>query len=70
MLKATPSPSTHPVYPNPTAPLCQVDKKKMFEEVQPLLRTDGARVAGFNGQQMMTSAGPVTVASLAEARIS
>ena len=48
----------------------QVDKKKMWEEVQPLLRTDGARVAGFNGAPMMTSAGAVTAASLAEASIS
>ena len=48
----------------------QVDKKKMWEEVQPLLRTDSGCVAGFNGAPMMTSAGPVTVASLGEASIS
>jgi tRNA-binding EMAP/Myf-like protein len=48
----------------------QVDKKKMWEEVQPLLRTDDALVAGFNGSPMMTSGGPVTVASLGGASIS
>lgn len=48
----------------------QVDKKKMWEEVQPLLRTDGGRVAGFDGRTMMTSAGAVTAPSLADARIS
>lgn len=48
----------------------QVDKKKMWEEVQPLLRTDGGRVAGFAGRPMMTSAGAVTAPSLADARIS
>lgn len=52
-------------------PWCvQVDKKKMWEEVQPLLRTDGGRVAGFSGRPMMTSAGAVTAPSLADARIS
>ena len=48
----------------------QVDKKKMWEEVQPLLRTDGGRVAGFAGRPMQTSAGPVTAATLSEASIS
>ncbi|KAI7840228.1 hypothetical protein COHA_006010 [Chlorella ohadii] len=48
----------------------QVDKKKMWEEVQPLLRTDAGRVAGFDGQPMMTSAGAVTTATLEGARIS
>ena len=40
------------------------------EEVQPLLATDAGRVAGYAGRAMMTSAGPVTAASLAGARIS
>ncbi|PRW59794.1 aminoacyl tRNA synthase complex-interacting multifunctional 1 [Chlorella sorokiniana] len=48
----------------------QVDKKKMWEEVQPLLRTDAGRVAGFDGRPMMTSAGAVTTATLTGARIS
>ena len=48
----------------------QVDKKKMWEEVAPLLRTDAGRVAGYAGKPMMTAAGPVTAPSLADARIS
>lgn len=48
----------------------QVDKKKMWEDVAPLLATDGGRVAAFAGRPMMTSAGAVTAASLAEASIS
>ena len=48
----------------------QVEKKKMWEAVAPLLRTDAARVAGFNGQPMLTAAGAVTAATLADARIS
>lgn len=48
----------------------QVDKKKMWEEVQPRLRTDDSRVAGYDGAPMMTSAGPVTAPSLAGASIS
>lgn len=48
----------------------QVEKKKLWDQVQPLLRTNAERVAGFDGQAMLTSAGAVTVASLGEARIS
>jgi hypothetical protein len=48
----------------------QVEKKKLWDQVQPLLRTNAERVAGFDGQPMLTTAGPVTVASLGEARIS
>lgn len=47
----------------------QVQKKKLWEAVQPLLRTDGGCVAAFDGQPMLTSAGPVTAASLADATI-
>lgn len=42
----------------------------MWEEVQPLLKTDAGRVAGFDGRPMMTSAGAVTTATLTGARIS
>ncbi len=47
-----------------------MQKKKIWEAVQPLLKTDGDRVAGFNGKVMLTSAGPVTAATLAGASIS
>lgn len=48
----------------------QLQKKKIWEAVQPLLKTDAQRVAGFQGRAMMTSAGPVTAATLAGANIS
>jgi len=48
----------------------KVDKKKLWEGIQPDLRTTGERVATYKGVPMMTSAGPVTAASLAEASIS
>ena len=48
----------------------RVQKKKLWEEVQPELKTDGGRVAGFKGHAMTTSAGPVTAATLAGAGIS
>jgi tRNA-binding EMAP/Myf-like protein len=48
----------------------QLQKKKFWEACQPLLRTGGDRVAAFEGQQMMTSAGAVTTATLANASIS
>ena len=35
-----------------------------------MLLTDNSRVAGFNGVPMLTSAGPVTAATLTAARIS
>lgn len=38
-----------------------MQKKKIWESVQPDLRTDGAGVAFYKDLQMMTSAGPVTV---------
>lgn len=48
----------------------QLQKKKLWEAVQPLLSTDGDCRAGFEGQVMMTSAGAVTCKSLTGASIS
>lgn len=48
----------------------QLQKKKYWEACQPLLSTDGERVAGFQGRAMFTSAGAVTAATLAKASIS
>ena len=50
--------------------LQQVQKKKIWEELQPMLLTDNSRVAGFNGVPMLTGAGPVTAATLTAAHIS
>lgn len=47
----------------------QVQKKKVWESVQPALSTDGARVVNLKGLAMETSAGPVRAAKLAGARI-
>ena len=47
----------------------QVQKKKTWEELQPLLVTNAECVATFQGAPMMTSAGPVTCASLVSANI-
>lgn len=47
----------------------RVQKKKLWEAVQPLLKTDGAKVATFKGRAMTTSAGPVTAATLTNASI-
>jgi aminoacyl tRNA synthase complex-interacting multifunctional protein 1 len=48
----------------------QLQKKKLWEAVQPLLKTGGDCRAGFEGQVMMTSAGAVTCKSLTGASIS
>ena len=49
----------------------QIDKKKIWQELQPLLKTDGDKTAVFQGEHiMMTSAGPVTAESLTGANIS
>lgn len=48
----------------------QVQKKKIWEGVQPDLKTDASKVAGWQGQAMMTSAGAVTTATLEHANIS
>eukprot|EP00879_Flechtneria_rotunda_P029046 GHRR01031305.1.p1 GENE.GHRR01031305.1~~GHRR01031305.1.p1 ORF type:complete len:238 (+),score=94.32 GHRR01031305.1:582-1295(+) len=57
------SEQTKPMEPNP------LQKKKVWEEVQPLLRTDGSRLANFKGAVMQTAEGPVTASSLTMARI-
>jgi len=44
----------------------QVDKKKVLKNVLPDLKTDGARVACWQGKPMMTSAGPLTAPSMAD----
>jgi aminoacyl tRNA synthase complex-interacting multifunctional protein 1 len=48
----------------------QLQKKKYWEACQPLLATNGERVAQFEGKTMMTVAGTVTVNTLANASIS
>jgi methionine--tRNA ligase beta chain len=48
----------------------RVQKKKIWEAVQPNLKTSTDGVAGYKGQPMNTSAGPVTAKSLANANIS
>jgi aminoacyl tRNA synthase complex-interacting multifunctional protein 1 len=54
----------------PAAAPNQLQKKKFWEACQPLLKTSGDKVAGFQGKTMMTSAGPVVAENLAEANIS
>ena len=48
----------------------QVQKRKMWEEVQPELRTNESRQAAYQGHVMMTSQGPVTAATLGNSGIS
>jgi aminoacyl tRNA synthase complex-interacting multifunctional protein 1 len=48
----------------------RVQKKKLWEAVQPMLKTTDDLVATFKGIPMMTSAGPVTTKSLKGANIS
>ncbi|KAL6779748.1 hypothetical protein ACKKBG_A13570 [Auxenochlorella protothecoides x Auxenochlorella symbiontica] len=48
----------------------QVQKKKLWEAVQPFLCTGPDRIAGFSGQPMHTSAGVVVAPNLAGASIS
>lgn len=48
----------------------QLQKKKYWEAVQPLLKTDNEKRADFKGDTMMTSVGPVTCATLVGANIS
>lgn len=49
----------------------RVQKKKLWEKVQPELKTTDDLVATFKGEHpMMTSAGPVTTKSLKGANIS
>jgi len=49
--------------PNP------LQKKKVWEGVQPVLRTDSSRAANYKGAVMQTTEGPVTAASLTAATI-
>jgi methionyl-tRNA synthetase len=44
-------------------------KKKVFEQVQPDLQTNNDLLACYKGVPLMTSAGPVRVASVAGASI-
>jgi len=48
----------------------RVDKKKLWEGVQPLLKTTADKVAVFKDLPMLTSAGPVTSETLIGANIS
>lgn len=48
----------------------QIQKKKIWESVQPHLKTDDACIALLDGQCMRTSAGPVLSKSLKNANIS
>ena len=48
----------------------RVQKKKLWEAVQPHLRTDGECVAQYKGKSLMTSAGAIRAATLAGAGIS
>lgn len=48
----------------------RVQKKKLWEAVQPELKTTDDLTATYKGIPMMTSAGPVTAPSLKGARIS
>ncbi|GLI60505.1 hypothetical protein VaNZ11_002668 [Volvox africanus] len=47
----------------------RVQKKKYWEAVQPLLKTDGEAIARFGDAVMLTRRGPVRAASLANASI-
>jgi methionyl-tRNA synthetase len=51
----------------PGVPDAQLNpKKKVWETLQPELRTDGQCVAVFRGQPLTTSAGPCRAATIAE----
>lgn len=47
----------------------RVQKKKLWEAVQPLLKTDGEATARFREAVMLTSAGPVRATSLKNANV-
>lgn len=47
----------------------QVEKKKCWEAVQPLLLTDSECIANCSGLSLLTSAGPVKAPTLVDARI-
>ncbi len=46
-----------------------LQKKKHWETAQPGFNTNSGRVVTFKGREMTTTAGPVTAATLAGARI-
>ncbi|GAX83746.1 hypothetical protein CEUSTIGMA_g11171.t1 [Chlamydomonas eustigma] len=48
----------------------RIDKKKIWEALQPHLRTDEFKVANFQRLQMLTGSGPVTALSLPNACVS
>jgi hypothetical protein len=48
----------------------RVQKKKLWEAVQPGLETSEDRTVTFEGVSMMSSAGPVKAPSLVAARVS
>ena len=56
-------PQAEPQTPN------QIQKKKTWEELQPLLRTNDACVPTYKGAPMMTSAGAVACATLVDASV-
>lgn len=56
-------PQAEPQTPN------QIQKKKTWEELQPLLRTNDACVPTYEGAPMMTSAGAVACATLIDASV-
>ena len=51
-------------------PANKVDKKKLWDGIQPDLKTTDDRVATYKGIPMMTSAGPVVAPTLPQASIS
>eukprot|EP00884_Botryococcus_braunii_P019967 jgi/Botrbrau1/6654/Bobra.0202s0002.1 len=55
--------------PEPLPPN-QIQKKKVWEEVQPELKTDAGGVAVYRGVAMLTTAGAVRAASLTGANVS
>lgn len=48
----------------------RVQKKKLWDSVQPLLETSGDRIVTFEGVAMMSSGGPVRSPTLIAARVS
>jgi hypothetical protein len=53
----------------PRVPSTRVQKKKIWEAVQPDLKTNAAGVAGWKELPMGTSAGPVSVTRLVNGSI-
>ena len=63
------APAPTPLQPPPAEPN-RIQKKKVWEAVQPKLRTGSDLIANYEGRQMLTSAGPVAAATLGGANIS